>query len=136
MVEFVLILPLLLLLIFGIMEFSFLLFDKVMVTNASREGARAGVVYSWPSRISKEKIKQTAEAYCMNHLISLSPSSSKPEVKFYTDEEDNIVEPPCPQDSLSGSSIGVYVKYDYNFLFFSHFLDPVSLGSLSTMRCE
>lgn len=136
MVEFVLILPVLLLLIFGIMEFSFLLFDKVMVTNASREGARAGVVYSSPNRISKSEIENIALKYCQNHLISLGSKPSVPKVEFYTDEEKNIIEPPCPQESLSGSSISVYVEYDYKFLFFSNFLDPVSLGSVSTMRCE
>ncbi len=31
-------------LLFGIIEFSFLLYDKAMITNASREGARAGIV--------------------------------------------------------------------------------------------
>ena len=43
-VEFAIIAPLLFLLIFGIIEFSLLLFNKHIVTNASREIARAGVV--------------------------------------------------------------------------------------------
>ena len=43
-VEFALIAPLLFLLIFGMIEFSLLLFNKHVITNASREIARAGVV--------------------------------------------------------------------------------------------
>ena len=44
-VEFAIILPLLLLLIFGMIEFSLLMYNKAMITNASREGARRGIVY-------------------------------------------------------------------------------------------
>ena len=44
-VEFAIILPLLLILVFGIIEFSILFYDKAMITNASREGARVGIVY-------------------------------------------------------------------------------------------
>jgi Flp pilus assembly protein TadG len=35
-------------LLFGIIEFGIILYDKAMITNASREGARAGIVYSEP----------------------------------------------------------------------------------------
>jgi Flp pilus assembly protein TadG len=45
-IEFAVILPLLLVIIFGIIEFSVYFFDKAVITNASREGARAGVVFA------------------------------------------------------------------------------------------
>ena len=44
-VEFALVLPLLLFITFGIIEFSILLYNKAVITNASREGARAGIAY-------------------------------------------------------------------------------------------
>jgi hypothetical protein len=44
LVEYALVLPLFLLLIFSIVEFGFLFFQYTMVVNAAREGARAGVV--------------------------------------------------------------------------------------------
>ena len=50
-VEFAIVLPVLVLLIFGMIEFSTLLYDKGVITNASREGARAGIVYS-PTGVS------------------------------------------------------------------------------------
>lgn len=43
-VEFALVLPILLLLIFGMMDFGWLFYNKVMVNNASREGARYAVI--------------------------------------------------------------------------------------------
>jgi len=130
--EFVLLLPFLLLLIFGIIEFSFLLFDKAMITNASREGARAGVVYNYPSRILKSKIEQISLNYCKNHLISFGSSASPPNVDIFPADDD----PPCPEEASSGSSIRVSVDYDYNFLFLSSILPPISLKAESNMRCE
>ena len=45
LVEFALALPLLVLLLYGLAEFGFLLYGHVQVTNAAREGARAGSLY-------------------------------------------------------------------------------------------
>jgi len=44
-VEFALVLIPLLLLVFGIIEFGFILYDKQIITNASGVGARAGTIY-------------------------------------------------------------------------------------------
>ncbi len=44
MVEFALILPLFLLIFFGIVNYSILLFDQAIITNAAREGARWGSI--------------------------------------------------------------------------------------------
>lgn len=44
LVEYALVLPLFFMLIVGAIEFSLLFFQYAMVTNAAREGARAGVV--------------------------------------------------------------------------------------------
>ena len=45
MVELAIILPILLIVLFGLIEFGFILYDKAVITNASREGARQGIVY-------------------------------------------------------------------------------------------
>lgn len=45
LVELALTLPLLILLLYGLAEFGFLLYAHVQVTNAAREGARAGSLY-------------------------------------------------------------------------------------------
>jgi Flp pilus assembly protein TadG len=49
LVEYALVLPLFLLLIVGTIEFSLLFFQYAMITNAAREGARAGVVMETPA---------------------------------------------------------------------------------------
>ena len=45
-VEFGIILPVLMLILFGIIEFGMIMFSREVITNASREGARAGIVQS------------------------------------------------------------------------------------------
>lgn len=42
--EFALVLPILVLLVCGLIEFGLIFYSKQMITNASREGARAGIV--------------------------------------------------------------------------------------------
>lgn len=45
LVEFAIVAILLFTLIFGMISFGFMLYDQVVITNASRVGARAGVVF-------------------------------------------------------------------------------------------
>lgn len=44
MIEFALVLPIFLLLVFGIVNYGILLFDQAVITNAAREGARWGAI--------------------------------------------------------------------------------------------
>ena len=47
-VEFALLLPVLMMILFGIIEFGLALHRQAILTNASREGARLGIVVSSP----------------------------------------------------------------------------------------
>ncbi|MFZ3171746.1 MAG: TadE family protein [Carboxydocellales bacterium] len=76
MVEMALVLPVLILLIFGIVEFGRVFNAYLIVTNAAREGARAGVV-----GVSDSIIHQTVEsaAPTLNNLllnVTITPSST------------------------------------------------------------
>ena len=48
-VEFALLLPVLMMILFGIIEFGLALYRQAILTNASREGARLGIVQSVPA---------------------------------------------------------------------------------------
>ena len=48
-VEFALLLPVLMMILFGIVEFGLALYRQAILTNASREGARLGIVQSIPA---------------------------------------------------------------------------------------
>jgi TadE-like protein len=73
-IEFALILPLLLLLLIGGIDMSLALYDKAVITNASREGARAGIVARTPP-ISEAEIRQVVQNYTQTALVNLGTGS-------------------------------------------------------------
>ena len=81
-----LILPLLLILLFGIIEFSIILYDKAMITNASREGARTGILYRADPQTGEYDPRDLAEIqavvnnYLQNYLINFRPGLHTVEV--------------------------------------------------------
>jgi Flp pilus assembly protein TadG len=101
--ELAICLPLLLMIVFGIIEFGFILYDKAMITNASREGARAGIVFHHPGRISVADITDVVTDYCRDHLVSLGNPS-------------NAVEVAVVPGSDPGDPLTVTVTYRYTFL--------------------
>ncbi|WP_298039887.1 TadE family protein [uncultured Desulfuromonas sp.] len=112
-VEFALVLPFLLILVFGIIEFGCFLFDKAVITNASREGARAACVYQEP-RMPLAEIKNVVNGYLGDNLISFGPGSHK-----------SSTDPVVPDSVVSGDYLKVTVSYHYDFL-----LLPAFIGSL------
>lgn len=130
-VEFAIILPLLVLFVFGIIEFSIMFYDKAVITNASREAARAGIVFAIP-RPQGPEIAQVATDYVENRLITFgSPGWDPPTVT------------PCVNP---GDELTVRVDYEYDFLlvpnilaaFFSGgaFSDGQTITAITKMRCE
>ncbi len=73
-VEFGLLLPLLVLIVSGIVEFGMALYDKAVLTNASREGARAGIVLRVPA-VSNGEISTRVLDYSGNALLTLGAPS-------------------------------------------------------------
>ena len=80
-VEFALILPILLVLLVGTVDASLALYDKAVITNASREGARAGIVARSPS-LTDAQIQQVVQNYLQGALVSLGSPSAAPTVEI------------------------------------------------------
>jgi Flp pilus assembly protein TadG len=80
-VEFALILPLLLLLLLGCIDISLALLDKSLITNASREGARAGIVSRHP-KLSDAEIEQVVWSYTQGSLMQWGTNAQKPTVQI------------------------------------------------------
>jgi Flp pilus assembly protein TadG len=74
-VEFALVLPFFILILFAVLDFGMLVYNKAIITNASREGARSGVVLS-AAAWSPVAVKQTACNYARNTLISVKSGTS------------------------------------------------------------
>jgi Flp pilus assembly protein TadG len=141
-VEFAIILPLLILLIFGTIEFSLLLFNKQVITNAAREGARKAVILKSP-RESNEEIEKAVNKY-KSQLVSFDPANSL-DIDICPDYESPTT---CPRDggsvtlsarkdADSGTDVYVTVTYDYSFLVLANLgFDPVNIEAVSVMRME
>jgi len=127
--EFGIVLPILLLLILGIIEFSFLLLNKAVITNAAREGARAGIVQKI-SRLTPGEIETIVNNYCFNHLITFGGPTT-PTVTSTA---------PCPSGTYSGTGLTVTVNFHYNYLalpnFVSGLIGGTDLKAEAIMKCE
>ena len=127
-VEFALVLPLLLILVFGIVEFSLALYDKAIITNASREGARAGIVFADPP-IPDSDIKDIVIAYCGERLVNF-PSRN-------VTAGDIVI---TRAGSAPGDELTVQVSYNYDYLllpaFISALTDGINMTTRTVMRME
>lgn len=115
-VEFALILPLFLALLFGIIEFSLLLYNQHVITNACREGARAGIVMRDP-RVSDAQIKDVIDKYADKYLVTFGTSSSWIPGDPFIDPPDPFIDPPGVRTGIQpGSPLTVTITFDYDFL--------------------
>ena len=126
-VEFAIVLPLLLLLLFGIIEFSIICYDKAMITNASREGARRAALFTFPR--GAIDVENAVLSYTSNHLITFTAPNT-PAVAVSPDF--------C---ATSGESIAVTVTYRYTFLLLpaltvNRVADYKDITAITAMRCE
>ncbi len=130
-VEFALIMPLLLVLVFGIIDFGLALFDKAVITNASREGARAGMVFKVP-RMTNAEIEAVVQVYTSTHLVTFGTANLQTTITRV--DVDGLA-----GDSSSGDTLSVRVDYPYNYLVMNKLipaLGSLNLSSTSVMRYE
>ncbi len=120
-VEFALVLPLLLILVFGVLEFGLIMSAKGVITHASREGARLGVVYSIPRKTSAE-ISACVQAYLNSAGI------------------DDAAITVTGAEGSSGSVLDVKVAYTYQFMVLPRlvesFTGELNLTAETVMRLE
>jgi len=120
--EFALILPLFLLIVAGIIEFAVMLFDQQVLTNAGREGARAGIVLAIP-KPSVADIQSVVSTYLTG--AGLKATSATVNV--------------TGAGLAFGNALTVRVAYPYNFLFLPRFTGgsaSMTLTANTTMRHE
>lgn len=160
MVEFAIILPLFLLLLFAIIEFGVFMYDRALLTNSTREGTRAGVLYgnSWALTDSKNGIYSFYNASCDVIRKEIKDKCQKNLVSFGSDtlEDDDISirwegerldektgdliteNFTCEdyKDLKSGDRIFVDVYYNFDFLFLSQILGGIPMQTQTIMRIE
>jgi Flp pilus assembly protein TadG len=128
-VEFAIVLPVLLLVLFGIIEFSVAFYDKAMITNASREGARAGIVLRDPP-LTDVEITAIVDNYISGSLISFSGAS----IRGIT------ITPQDTSTLTTGDPLTVTVSYPYDFYLLpgliAGFMDGLTLNATTIMNME
>lgn len=125
-IEMAIVLPLLLAITFGLIEFGLLMYNQQVITNAAREGARRGIVQAVP-RVDPVVIADTVHAYADSHLVTFASTSTLPAVV-------------TNQCADFGDDLTVSVTYPYTFLaaptFIPGLANLMTLSSVSVMKCE
>lgn len=128
LVEFAIVLPVLVLLLVGMMEFGLLLYNQQVITNASREGARYGIVSRTLRRDSSE-IAAVVDAYAGSRLIT-----------FGSETPTTAVDPNPPTGVIFGDDLTVTVAFHYDFLvlpsFIASLVGGTTLQARTTMKYE
>ncbi len=122
MVEFAIVLPLLVLLVIGFIEFGILMHNKQVITNASREGARAAITPV--PELDPGDVVQIVQTYSEDNLI------------YFGNFSPVTVSPPPATPRSFGEVITITVTWDYNFLLPAIIgLGPtITLGAETKMR--
>lgn len=119
-----------LILIFGAVEFGTAMYDKAVVTNASREGARAGIVATSP-RLSDRGIQDVVSRYSKTHLLNYKTGATDTAVTTIT---------PAIASRTSGELMTVTVTYTYKSFLLPKFLQSMAggfgLSASTVMRME
>jgi Flp pilus assembly protein TadG len=137
LVEFALVLPILLLILLGILEFGIIFYNKAMVTNASREGARAGITFRTTGEpavynpLSEAEILAVVREYLKTRIINFGTST-------------DVTIDPSPTTGTSPKyggtgSVNVVVHYNHTFLVLPNFVglgNSIELTGQTIMRLE
>lgn len=116
-VEFALILPMFLLIVFGTIQFGLVLYDKAVITNASREAARAGIVLQSP-KLTSAQIQTVATNYTGANLVSFAGKAASPTVTV------------AGAGGAFGTNLTVTVSYTYTQLGLGT-VGGISIGALT-----
>jgi Flp pilus assembly protein TadG len=122
LVEFAIVAPLFVVLLFGILEFGLAIYSKAVVTNASREGARFGVVYTTPRKTTTQIAAKVQEYLTKSGFT------------------DTVTVNVTGAGGASGNPLSVAVTYPYDFQVLPNFVcsmtGPVNLTSNTVMLME
>ncbi|MDT8380433.1 MAG: pilus assembly protein [Desulfotignum sp.] len=147
-VEFAIVLPLLLLVVFGVIEWGLYMYNRQVITNAAREGARYGVLMrKAPREVTntdedlaiKARVLEFAETYLVT--FGTDKLEEADVIITRTDEVGNKLSEDDAGYLLEdwfefGSELTIEFDYEYKFLYLSTFIGKLTITGASTMRME
>lgn len=131
LIEMALVLPLLLLIIMGIIDFGFMFREMNVVTNAAREGARTGILPDYDDADIDARVQQYMDAAG----VSVScPSANCVVLK-------PVIDVTAPSGTFQARDVRVTIFHDWTFLsplstFFGGSFSSVALSGRAVMRVE
>lgn len=120
LVEFALLIPVLMLVLLGIMEFGWLTFNQLTVANAAREGARMAAVGKTTSTIQARVINQAKPVAVTTADIKLEsaaqpvPASNDPSWGSWPGDDTTVT--PAENAVKSGNLVRITVKIRHHAL--------------------
>ena len=138
-VETAIVMSLFFLILFGAVEFATLFFNRAVIINASREGARFGSMFDLDTANgyvgapkTDAEIIQRVKDYSEGHLISFSPSSGAAPAVTVTPSW------ATRQANGNGGPLRVDVSYQFSFLLLPNLasLGVTNLSAETLMRME
>jgi len=130
LIEFALVLPLLLLLVLGIVDFAFMFQRLEVITNAAREGARIAVLPGYDTPDVRARVNN----YLVDGGVPIV-AGTNPVVNLST------VPLASPGGTITAKQVQVTYTHQYMFLsglasWFGGNFSTVPLNAVSTMRAE
>lgn len=139
-IEFAIVLPLFIVLTFGIIEFGIVMYNQALITNASREGARFGILYTDPP---KDMTTLTSEITTRVESYLKQGDSDPPKWRLISlggPAVPVLNPPPEIVENEPDDYLKVTVKYPYNFLLLPSFIpgipNELNISSSTSMRLE
>lgn len=125
LVEFAVVLPIFLLVLAGILDFGLALYSQMTIINASREGARFGVVEPGNTVGIEDRVQAMASGLDVDTTVSCKRPTSPSTFG------------PCGGAQYQpGDAVVVKVDYDYHLIWPLFFGNSIGLSSTVQMRIE
>ena len=145
-VEFAIVLPVLVIMVFGIIEFGIVFYNKAMITNACREAARTAIVYRTPV-LDETQMQKELNSVVKTYLAAPSDPSGSTTILIpgSTPAPEPVLLPPNKTCFDPGVELDVTLGYDYSFIMLPDFLadffsgglpGTIKIETVTKMRCE
>ena len=131
LVEFALVFPIFMLVLAGILDFGFMLYNRMTIINAAREGAHSGIIVAdyttIPVIVESSVISNAARG-------GITLTSSNVSIECVQTSSGSVSPPSCAWDTvIPGDSVKVTVSYAYTSFFPLFFGTTFNLSSTVQM---
>ena len=134
LVEFAILLPLLMIILFGIIDFGVLIYNQQVITNASREGARNGIACRYNA------MTESNDYYDTSSIQNVVTNYCSRLITFGTKTPPTVIVTGCSTLPTIDNVLQVQVDFNHSFLVIPNFLPGIgnmqNIRAITTMAYE